>query len=71
MNTGVLNGNAAFILQVGLKMIGITLLGNVFHRCRVLGIADCGIYSGDMRGDLFKRVQTFSNLNSTNFRPPR
>ncbi|MEZ4710196.1 MAG: hypothetical protein R3A44_23535 [Caldilineaceae bacterium] len=60
VNTGVLNGNA-FILQVGLKMIGITLLGAASSI--VVGYFAAGLrhLSRAICGDLFRRVQTFSN----------
>ena len=62
VDTGVLNGNVNFIVQTGIKMLLITFLS-----------AACSIAVGyfasriaaftarDMRADLFKRVQTFSN----------
>jgi len=70
VNTGVLNGNVSFIVQIGIKMLFITLLG-----------AACSIVVGyfasriaaftarDMRADVFKRVQTFSNPELDKFSP--
>ena len=70
VDNGVLNGNVNYILQTGGKMILITLLS-----------AACMIVTGyfasriaaftarDMRADVFKRVQTFSNPELDKFSP--
>ena len=70
VDNGVLNGNVNYILQIGGKMILITLLS-----------AACMIVTGyfasriaaftarDMRADVFKRVQTFSNPELDKFSP--
>jgi ATP-binding cassette subfamily B protein len=70
VDNGVLNGNVNYILQIGAKMILITLLS-----------AACMIVTGyfasriaaftarDMRADVFKRVQTFSNPELDKFSP--
>jgi ATP-binding cassette subfamily B protein len=70
VDNGVLNGNVNYILQIGGKMILITLLS-----------AACMIVTGyfasriaaftarDMRADIFKRVQTFSNPELDKFSP--
>ncbi len=70
VNDGVINGNVNIILQVGGKMILLTLLS-----------AACMIVTGyfaariaantarDMRADVFKRVQTFSNPELDKFSP--
>ena len=70
VNTGVLNGNANFIVQVGIKMILITLLGAVssivvgYFASRIAAFT-----ARDMRADVFKRVQTFSNPELDKFSP--
>ncbi|MEZ4679927.1 MAG: ABC transporter ATP-binding protein [Caldilineaceae bacterium] len=70
VNTGVLNGNAAFILQVGIKMIGITLLGAASSIVvGYLASRIAALTARDMRGDLFRRVQTFSNPELDKFSP--
>jgi len=70
VDTGVLNGNVNYIVQIGIKMVLLTLLS-----------AACSIAVGyfasriaantarDMRADLFKRVQTFSNPELDKFSP--
>ncbi len=70
VDTGVLSGNVSFIVQTGIKMLLITLLS-----------AACSIAVGyfaartaantarDMRADVFKRVQTFSNPELDKFSP--
>ncbi|MGD0749927.1 MAG: ABC transporter ATP-binding protein [Anaerolineales bacterium] len=70
VDNGVLNGNVNYIFQIGGKMILITLLS-----------AACMIVTGyfasriaaftarDMRADVFKRVQTFSNPELDKFSP--
>ena len=70
VDNGVINGNVNYILQIGGKMILITLLS-----------AACMIVTGyfasriaaftarDMRADVFKRVQTFSNPELDKFSP--
>jgi ATP-binding cassette, subfamily B, multidrug efflux pump len=70
VNTGVLGGNVHFIVQTGIKMVLVTLLS-----------AACSIAVGyfaartaantarDLRADVFKRVQTFSNPELDKFSP--
>ena len=70
INTGIFTGNIAYILATGTKMILITLLS-----------AACAVATGyfaarvaantarDMRFDIFKRVQTFSNPELDKFSP--
>lgn len=70
VNTGVINGNANFIVQVGIKMILITLLGAAssivvgYFAARIAAFA-----ARDIRADVFKRVQTFSNPELDKFSP--
>jgi ATP-binding cassette, subfamily B, multidrug efflux pump len=70
VNDGVLSGNVAYIVQTGLKMLLITAVS-----------AACAIAVGyfaartaantarDLRADVFKRVQTFSNPELDKFSP--
>jgi ATP-binding cassette, subfamily B, multidrug efflux pump len=70
VNNGVISGNVNYIVQIGVKMLLITLLS-----------AACMIVTGyfaarvaantarDMRADVFKRVQTFSNPELDKFSP--
>ena len=70
VDTGVLNGNANFILQTGVKMILITLLSAA---CSIavgyFGARVAAFTARDMRADVFKRVQTFSNPELDKFSP--
>jgi ATP-binding cassette subfamily B protein len=70
VDTGVINGNVNFIVQTGLKMILITLLSAACAIATGYLAARIAAYTArDMRADVFKRVQTFRTLSSTNFRP--
>jgi ATP-binding cassette subfamily B protein len=70
VNTGVLNGNVGFIVQIGSKMLLLTLLGAAcsiatgYYAARIAAFT-----SRDMRADIFKRVQTFSNPELDKFSP--
>ncbi len=70
VNTGVLGGNANFIVQVGIKMLLVTLLGAVCSITVGYYAARTAAFTArDMRADLFKRVQTFSNSELDKFSP--
>jgi ATP-binding cassette subfamily B multidrug efflux pump len=62
VDNGVINGNVNYIIQIGVKMILITLLSAA---CMVatgyLASRIAASTARDMRADVFKRVQTFSN----------
>ncbi|MEI6290800.1 MAG: ABC transporter ATP-binding protein [Chloroflexota bacterium] len=70
VNTGVLNGNVNFIVQIGIKMLVITLIGAAssiavgYYAARIAAFT-----ASDMRADVFKRVQTFSNTELDKFSP--
>ena len=70
VNTGVLNGNVNFIVQSGLKMLVITLIGAAssiivgYYAARIAAFT-----ARDIRADIFKRVQTFSNPELDKFSP--
>jgi len=70
VDKGVINGNVNFIVQTGIKMILITLLSAV---CMIItGYLAARIAAStarDMRADVFKRVQTFSNPELDKFSP--
>jgi len=70
VDKGVINGNVNFIVQTGVKMILITLLSAV---CMIItGYLAARIAAStarDMRADVFKRVQTFSNPELDKFSP--
>ena len=70
VDTGVLSGNVNFIMQTGIKMLLITLLSAV---CSIaVGYFAARIAANtarDMRADIFKRVQTFSNPELDKFSP--
>jgi ATP-binding cassette subfamily B protein len=70
VNTGVLNGNVSFIVQIGVKMLLITLLGAACSIATGYYAARIAAFTArDMRADIFKRVQTFSNPELDKFSP--
>jgi len=70
VDTGVINGNVNFIVQTGLKMILITLLSAACAIATGYLAARIAAYTArDMRADVFKRVQTFSNPELDKFSP--
>ncbi len=70
VNTGVLSGNVSFIVQVGGKMLLITLLGAACSIATGYYAARIAAFTArDMRADIFKRVQTFSNPELDKFSP--
>ncbi len=70
VNTGVLNGNVSFIVQIGIKMLFITLLGAACSVVTGYFAARIAAFTArDMRADVFKRVQTFSNPELDKFSP--
>ncbi|MCE1252238.1 MAG: ABC transporter ATP-binding protein/permease [Anaerolineae bacterium] len=70
VDTGVLSGNVAYIVQVGATMVTLTLLSAA---CSIaVGYFAARIAANtarDMRADVFKRVQTFSNPELDKFSP--
>jgi ATP-binding cassette subfamily B protein len=70
LNNGVINGNVNYIVQIGGKMLLITMASAV---CTVVtGYFAARIAANtarDMRADVFKRVQTFSNTELDKFSP--
>lgn len=70
VNTGIISGNVSFIVQTGVKMLLITLLGAVCSIATGYFAARIAAFTArDMRADVFKRVQTFSNSELDNFSP--
>jgi ATP-binding cassette subfamily B protein len=70
LNTGVLGGNVDFIVQTGIKMLLITLLSAACTIVVGYFAARVAAYTArDMRADVFKRVQTFSNPELDKFSP--
>ncbi len=62
VNNGVINGNIDYIIQVGAKMLLITLLSAACSIAVGYFAARTAAFTArDMRADVFKRVQTFSN----------
>ncbi len=62
VDTGVLSGNVNYIVQTGIKMLLITLLSAACMIATGYFAARIAAYTArDMRADVFKRVQTFSN----------
>ena len=70
VDNGVINGNVNYILQIGGKMILITLLSAA---CMVVtgyfASRIAAFTARDIRADVFKRVQTFSNPELDKFSP--
>jgi ATP-binding cassette, subfamily B, multidrug efflux pump len=70
VNTGVLSGNVNFIIQTGIKMILVTLLSAACSIVVGFFAARVAAYTArDLRADVFKRVQTFSNPELDKFSP--
>lgn len=70
VNNGVISGNVDYIVQIGAKMILITLLSAVCSIAVGYFAARTAAYTArDMRADVFKRVQTFSNPELNKFSP--
>ena len=70
VNNGVINGNVNIILQTGIKMLLITLLGAACSIAVGYFAARIAAFTArDMRADVFKRVQTFSNPELDKFSP--
>ena len=70
VNTGIISGNVSFIVQTGIKMLLITLLGAACSITTGYFAARIAAFTArDMRADVFKRVQTFSNPELDNFSP--
>ena len=70
VDTGVLSGNVNYIVQTGIKMILITLLSAACSVAVGYFAARIAAFTArDMRADLFKRVQTFSNPELDKFSP--
>ncbi len=70
VNDGVIKGNVNNIVEIGIKMIAFTLVSAV---CVIItGYLAARIAANtarDMRADVFKRVQTFSNPELEKFSP--
>ena len=68
LNSGVPTGDIGYIVQAGLKMVGVALImmiggvgGNYFSTRAAVS------FGSDLRGDLYKKVQTFSFANIDKF----
>jgi ATP-binding cassette, subfamily B, multidrug efflux pump len=70
VNTGVINGNVNFIIQTGIKMVLITLLSAACSMAVGYFASRVAAFTArDIRADVFKRVQTFSNSELDKFSP--
>jgi ATP-binding cassette, subfamily B, multidrug efflux pump len=70
VNNGVLTGDTNYIVQIGGKMLLITLVSAVCLIATGYLSARIAAYSArDMREDVFKRVQTFSHPELDKFSP--
>ena len=68
VNDGVMGGSISIIAKYGLKMIGVTLLGtvvSVFVGYLAANVA--AKVSRDMRKDMYKKVELFSNAEFDKF----
>lgn len=68
IDSGIAAGDTAYIIKIGLSMVGVALLmmcggvlGNFFAVRASVG------FSSDLRNDLFRKVQTFSFKNIDSF----
>jgi ATP-binding cassette, subfamily B, multidrug efflux pump len=70
VNNGVISGNVSVIIQIGGKMILVTLLSAA---CTIVtgyfAARTAAFTARDLRADVFKRVQTFSNPELDKFSP--
>jgi ATP-binding cassette, subfamily B, multidrug efflux pump len=70
VNTGVMSGNVSYIVQIGSKMVLLTLLSAACAIATGYFAARTAAYTArDLRADVFKRVQTFSNPELDKFSP--
>jgi len=70
VDNGVLNGNINYIVQIGIKMVLVTLLSAACSIVVGYFAAKIAAYTArDMRADVFKRVETFSNPELDKFSP--
>jgi ATP-binding cassette, subfamily B, multidrug efflux pump len=68
VNNGVISGDIEYIVQIGVKMILVTLLSAACAIAVGYFASRIAAYTArDMREDVFKRVQTFSNPELNNF----
>ena len=66
VNDGVMGGSISIIAKYGLKMIGVTLLGTVVF-VGYLAANVAAKVSRDMRKDMYKKVELFSNAEFDKF----
>ncbi len=70
VNNGVISGNVNYIVQIGIKMVLVTLLSAACAIAVGYFAARTAAYTArDLRADVFKRVQTFSNPELDKFSP--
>ena len=70
VNNGVISGDVAYIVQIGMKMLLVTLLSGMCAVATGYFAARTAAYTArDLRADVFKRVQTFSNPELDKFSP--
>jgi ATP-binding cassette subfamily B multidrug efflux pump len=68
INNGVLTGNAGYILRIGLYMLGVALLTGIAAIFGVYWASRVAMGAGrDMRGSLFRKVQSFSQNEINHF----
>jgi ATP-binding cassette subfamily B protein len=69
IDRGIANGDLAFILQTGMLMIGLALIGVVLGVGAIIasGVASQS-FGADLRWDVYKKVQAFSFSNLDTFK---
>lgn len=68
VNTGVMSGDNAFIIETGLKMMGVTFIGMIASIAVgfLASVTAAGV-SRDLRSAIFKKVTHFSGAELDNF----
>ena len=68
VNNGITNGNSDYILQVGLKMLGFTVVASAFALVTHYFSAKVGAaFTRDLRRDFYQKVLSFSVTEIDNF----
>ena len=71
INNGVIKGNTAYIVKIGVLMLGVTLIYVLTAIAAVYWGSKTSMALGrDVRGSLFRRVQGFSQAEVNKFGPP-
>lgn len=69
IDQGIAQGDVSFIIQTGIKMIGIAVIGMVGgFGCTIAASIAAQSFGADLRTELFTRVQSFSFTNLDKFK---